>query len=71
MNAVLVGVDASPSALSAVRLAAREAAVRKRPLRILYVCPTWSVTDWNIARPNGPAVSGPLALEPPVAPRGQ
>ena len=40
MNAtVLVGVDGSPSALSAVRLATREAAARKRQLRIVYVCP--------------------------------
>jgi nucleotide-binding universal stress UspA family protein len=36
--AVLVGVDGSASALAAVDLAADEAALRKRPLRIVYVC---------------------------------
>lgn len=39
MNAaVLVGVDGSAAALSAVAFAAQEAALRKRPLHILYVC---------------------------------
>ncbi|MCZ7438312.1 universal stress protein [Micromonospora sp. WMMC241] len=32
---VVVGVDGSPSALDAVRLAAREAAIRHRPLRVV------------------------------------
>jgi nucleotide-binding universal stress UspA family protein len=35
---VLVGVDGSAAALSAVDLAADEAALRKRPLHIVYVC---------------------------------
>ncbi len=35
---VLVGVDGSAAALSAVGFAAQEAALRKRPLRIVYVC---------------------------------
>ncbi|MFE9691028.1 universal stress protein [Micromonospora sp. NPDC005806] len=33
---VVVGVDGSPSALDAVRLAAREAAARRRPLRVVH-----------------------------------
>jgi nucleotide-binding universal stress UspA family protein len=51
---VVVGVDGSPSALRAVRLAAREAAYRHLPLRVVHAF------IWPLLRvPLGPSPAGP------------
>ncbi|SCG77417.1 universal stress protein [Micromonospora humi] len=51
---VVAGVDGSPAALDAVRVAAREAAYRRRPLRVVhaFIWPLMGV-------PLGPAAGGP------------
>lgn len=51
---VVVGVDGSPSALDAVRVAAREAAARHRPLRVVhaFIWPLYGV-------PLGPVPAAP------------
>jgi nucleotide-binding universal stress UspA family protein len=56
--AVVVGVDGSPAALTAVRLAAGEAASRRRPLRIVhaFVWPLLHVS--GDPPPEGPAGGG-------------
>lgn len=41
MNAIVVGVDGSPDSLRAVRWAADEAALRKRPLRVVHAVAAW------------------------------
>lgn len=51
---VVVGVDGADSALSAVRLAAREAVARSRPLRVVHAF-IWPKTR----APLGPSPSGP------------
>lgn len=51
---VVVGVDGSPSALAAVRLAAREAALRRRPLRVVHAF-IWP----QLKVPLGPSPAGP------------
>ncbi|SCL29460.1 universal stress protein [Micromonospora inyonensis] len=51
---VVVGVDGSPSALHAVRLAAREAAIRNRPLRVVHAF-VWPL----LGVPLGPAPDAP------------
>lgn len=51
---VVVGVDGSASALSAVRLAAREAAARRRPLRVVHAF-IWP----QLKVPLGPSPLGP------------
>ncbi|WBB80783.1 universal stress protein [Micromonospora sp. WMMD882] len=54
--AVVVGVDGSPAALRAVRLAAAEAGRRRRPLRIVHAF------IWPLLRVSGePAPGGPRA----------
>ncbi|MFY1632905.1 universal stress protein [Solwaraspora sp. WMMB335] len=55
LHPVLVGVDGSESALRATRFAAREAALRHRPLRIVHAL-TW------------PAMQVPMGLAPAVPP---
>ncbi|MDG4770154.1 universal stress protein [Solwaraspora sp. WMMD792] len=55
---VLVGVDGSKAAVQAARLAAREAAMRRRPLRIVHAF-VW------------PALQAPMALAPAVPPEGE
>jgi nucleotide-binding universal stress UspA family protein len=39
--AVVVGVDGSPRSLDAVEMAATEAALRHRPLRVVHAVPAW------------------------------
>jgi nucleotide-binding universal stress UspA family protein len=51
---VVVGVDGSPSALDAVRVAAREAAARHRPLRVVHAF-SWPL----LGTPLGPVPGGP------------
>jgi nucleotide-binding universal stress UspA family protein len=51
---VVVGVDGSPSALDAVRVAAREAAARHRPLRVVHAF-IWPL----LGTPLGPVPGGP------------
>lgn len=51
---VVVGVDGSPSALEAVRLSAREAASRQRPLRVVHAF-IWPL----LGVPLGPSPAGP------------
>jgi nucleotide-binding universal stress UspA family protein len=42
-RAIVVGVDGSTSALHATRWAAREAALRKLPLRVVHACPPLAI----------------------------
>jgi len=55
---VLVGVDGSESAVQAARFAAREAALRQRPLRIVHAF-AW------------PAMQVPMGMAPAVPPEGE
>lgn len=55
---VLVGVDGSESAVQAARFAAREAALRRRPLRIVHAF-AW------------PAMQVPMGMAPAVPPEGE
>ncbi|RKN40195.1 universal stress protein [Micromonospora endolithica] len=55
---VVVGVDGSAAALDAVRVAAREAAYRQRPLRVVHAF-VWALTGVPLApAPGAPAGAG-------------
>jgi nucleotide-binding universal stress UspA family protein len=56
--AVVVGVDGSSTSLAAVELAAREAALRRRPLHVVHAC-VWPLLDVPLEPPPGaPADAG-------------
>jgi nucleotide-binding universal stress UspA family protein len=56
--AVVVGVDGSPTSLAAVELAAREAALRRRPLHVVHAC-VWPLLNVPLEPPPGaPADAG-------------
>lgn len=57
--AVVVGVDGSPAALSAVRLGAAEAALRRRPLRLVHAF-VWPLLHVDVESPPGGPPQGGL-----------